>query len=82
MGLGVGIDEEHSVAQQGKGGRNIKGGRGLPHSAFLVSDRDDQGFSSKARASGGIRVIYENKKIKMAEKRKNLFCLVRVKAKG
>jgi hypothetical protein len=54
MSLGVSIDEKNAEAEQSQGGGDIEGSRGLPHSAFLVGDRDYQVFFSTARTLEGV----------------------------
>ena len=40
VGLGVHVDHEHPLAQAGQGRAEVDRGRGLPHAALLVDDRD------------------------------------------
>jgi hypothetical protein len=58
MGLGVGIDQENAVSQKRQCGGDVEGGRGLPHSAFLVGNGDDQAVSSKDWVAKEFRLIY------------------------
>ena len=41
VGLGIEVDEQRALAAQRQRGRQVDGGRGLPHAALLVGDGDD-----------------------------------------
>ena len=41
VGLRIKVDEEDARAAGGEAGREIDGGRGFAHAAFLIGDRDD-----------------------------------------
>jgi hypothetical protein len=69
MGLGVGIDQENAVSQKRQCGGDVEGGCGLPHSAFLVGNGDDQAVSSKDWVAEGFRLIYWKEKIKEKNKK-------------
>jgi hypothetical protein len=42
MSLGIGVNKQYTASAQRERGGDIHGGGGLPYSAFLIRDSDDQ----------------------------------------